>query len=476
MTSTPVKDMGSVLSSPGPAAGGSTKAVSDKGFQKVLNGQTDKNQEGSRTADSRTDASQKTAKKMPGESLKAKEASRARVSDAEPAQAAAEAEEIPEMELEKAMEVMGTAAMDMMQQIADAFGISIPDLEGVMGELGMDGIDVLDREKLGKLLLALGGAENEYALVTDGELYGNYRELMAGLETTLQQIGRETGLDPEKLLAAAKAQAAQTQEAEPESGIIPAERTVEVTQTVQQTQPERDRPAEQTPSREPEQTGQPAEEPVQNRQPAGDEGRTETNAGDRKEETDSGNRHPVFAQSFRTEQFQPQTGLQTGAPETAQGSWRADTQDIMRQIMDYMRVQVKPDTSSLEMQLHPESLGSLHVQVASRGGVVTASFIAQNETVKAALESQIVQLRENFEQQGVKVEAIEVTVESHAFERNLDQGRGQGSTQEQDRAARRIRTRRINLNEPANMGDLEEEDALAAEMMAASGSQVDYTA
>ena len=68
----------------------------------------------------------------------------------------------------------------------------------------------------------------------------------------------------------------------------------------------------------------------------------------------------------------------------------------MRQIMDYMKVSVKADSSELEMQLHPQSLGTLHIQMASRNGVVTANFIAQNETVKAALESQMVQLKENF--------------------------------------------------------------------------------
>lgn len=71
-----------------------------------------------------------------------------------------------------------------------------------------------------------------------------------------------------------------------------------------------------------------------------------------------------------------------------------DTENIMRQIMDYMKIQVKADTSNLEMQLHPASLGTVQVQIASKGGAVTANFIAQNETVKAALESQMVQLIE----------------------------------------------------------------------------------
>ena len=144
--------------------------------------------------------------------------------------------------------------------------------------------------------------------------------------------------------------------------------------------------------------------------------------------------------------------------------------------MDYMRVQLKPDMSNLEMQLHPASLGSLQVQVASKGGVVTAQFFTQNETVKAALESQMIQLKESFAEQGVKVEAIEVTVQTHEFERNLNQGQGQRSGEE---PARKSRPRRIDLSggmSPEELEILDEQERLAADMMAANGNSVDYTA
>ena len=126
------------------------------------------------------------------------------------------------------------------------------------------------------------------------------------------------------------------------------------------------------------------------------------------------------------------------------------------------------------MQLHPASRGTVQVQIASRGGAVTANFITQNEAVKAALESQMVQLIERFDEQGVKVEAIEVTVQTHEFERNLEQGRGRG--QQNEEPAKKGRIRRINLNDAVSMENMEEEDALAADMMAANGNTVDYTA
>ena len=137
-----------------------------------------------------------------------------------------------------------------------------------------------------------------------------------------------------------------------------------------------------------------------------------------------------------------------------------------------MKIQIKPGVSSIEMQLHPESLGTVHVQVISKGGAVTAHFVTQNETVKAALESQMVQLKESFSEQGVKIEAVEVTVQTHQFERNLEQGRGR----QQEENHPKNRSRRINLNDAFDMQEMDEEEMLEADMMAATGSTVNFTA
>ena len=150
---------------------------------------------------------------------------------------------------------------------------------------------------------------------------------------------------------------------------------------------------------------------------------------------------------------------------------RTINDEIMDQIMDYMKFTLNADTTSLEMQLHPASLGTLQIQIASKGGVVTANFIAQNEAVKAALESQMVQLREQFEEQGVKVEAIEVTVQTHEFEQNLEQGRGRNHQETEKKG----RGRRISLGGAFNLED-QEESLTEPDMMVTGSSTVSYTA
>lgn len=73
---------------------------------------------------------------------------------------------------------------------------------------------------------------------------------------------------------------------------------------------------------------------------------------------------------------------------------------------------------SMEIQLTPETLGKVNVLVSVREGVVTAQLNVQNEQVKKALENQMITLKENFENQGVKVESVEITVQTNAFENN----------------------------------------------------------
>ena len=82
------------------------------------------------------------------------------------------------------------------------------------------------------------------------------------------------------------------------------------------------------------------------------------------------------------------------AAESAVSYVSADMEDIVNQIVEQIKVQVNADTSSMEMQLNPESYGKLQLQVLLKDGIVTARMNVENEAVRQALESQVVQLRE----------------------------------------------------------------------------------
>lgn len=97
--------------------------------------------------------------------------------------------------------------------------------------------------------------------------------------------------------------------------------------------------------------------------------------------------------------------------------------------------------------------------------------------VKEALESQIADLKQNMNQAGVKVDAVEVTVGGHEFEKNLEQNAKQEEQQAEEREKAANATRHINLNELDGLsGLMTEEETLVAKMMAEQGNSVDFTA
>ena len=156
-------------------------------------------------------------------------------------------------------------------------------------------------------------------------------------------------------------------------------------------------------------------------------------------------------------------------------NWMPDPRDIMNQIMDYMKIQIKPDMTNLEMQLHPASLGTVQVQLEASGDAITARFIAQNDAVRATLESQMLELKQQFQEQGVKVESIEVSVQTQTFGQSFEQGRQAQQTPDENRP----RIRRINLNDLEAMDSaemVEDADRIAVEMMNVNGNTVDYMA
>lgn len=152
-----------------------------------------------------------------------------------------------------------------------------------------------------------------------------------------------------------------------------------------------------------------------------------------------------------------------------------DTTELINQIVDNIRFNVSQDTTSIEMQLNPENLGRVYVHLSAKEGTVNAQLTATNEVVKEALEAQIVTLKENLNQAGVKVDAVEITVSSHGFERNLEQDQSREEQEgEYQEAAAKQRRRNINMSSMDELaGVMTEEESLVAQMMRDNGNSVD---
>lgn len=154
-----------------------------------------------------------------------------------------------------------------------------------------------------------------------------------------------------------------------------------------------------------------------------------------------------------------------------------ETKTIISQIVESFALNQGIDETSIQMQLNPENLGKLFINVTAKEGAVSASIVATNEVVKEALETQIIALKENLNQAGVKVDAVEVTVASHEFERNLEQNNTKDEQQAMYQEKNSNRRKNIDSSILDNqVGIMTEEETLVAKMMLENGNSIDYTA
>ncbi|WP_265444737.1 flagellar hook-length control protein FliK [Acetivibrio straminisolvens] len=96
--------------------------------------------------------------------------------------------------------------------------------------------------------------------------------------------------------------------------------------------------------------------------------------------------------------------------EKVQNTIPITKKEIVQQVVEKAKVVLSGDKSEMVIDLKPEHLGKLELKIVTERGMVIAKFVAENEQVKAALESNMNMLKESLEKQGFSVEGFSVTV------------------------------------------------------------------
>lgn len=367
-------------------------------------------------------------------------------------------EETREIDLEETEEVLSQeeltkAVQELLTTIQEVMNVSSEDIQNALNELGITAEELLDTTNISALVVALTEGADELSVMTNETVFANIQEITAKAEELLADLSGKSGMSFEEIQTAI----AKLAEAE----MMPEEPTVYASAN----------PSEAVTTQE---RAVILENSQLDNMQAAVENRTEDSHQSAANDNMQGNTNDqqmTFAQTV-VEQLE-QAVAKTDAVTS---SYSTTTESVMSQIQDAIRVIQTQDMTEMELQLHPASLGNLKIQIAAKEGVITATFTTENEAVRAALESQLITLKENFAQQGVRVEAVEVTVASHAFEQNLN---GDESPADEQAAPEKKRgSRRISLSE-LTMDTLEEElsdeDRIVAEMMKENGNTVDYT-
>ena len=393
-------------------------------------------------------------------------------------------------QLEDTKDAFETGVKEILK---DELGVSDEQVEDAMSILGLQWMDLLNPASLSQLVTQLTGTEDACSLLMSEEftnIMQNTDELVQSLSETLG-ISKDEWVALKNQLAELTADFNETvdmadggvQEIAPQTdATITSQDTTVMAATVQMTHT-----TEETQNVQPEEETEDAAPVIQVN--ASEDAQTENNVS----ENASGEMGEPAAQSQKTKEssvnehaqnmeFQVRAEQQTVAPEEVNkvaSRTTIDVQDIMNQITEFAKVNLSPENSSIEMQLNPENLGKVYLHIAAtKEGNITAELAVSSETVKTALEAQIADLRTSLNQQGIKVDAVEVAIASHEFERNLEQNASgeeqQGSQREESGRTAGRRLFRGELDELSGL--MNEEEALAAQIMKDHGNTMDVTA
>ncbi|MBQ9512733.1 MAG: flagellar hook-length control protein FliK [Lachnospiraceae bacterium] len=384
------------------------------------------------------------------------------------------------------------AGQAMIKKTTEVLNVSEEEVTNAMEHLGMSPADLLNPENLRTLTMELTGTTDETELLTNDALFQDLQQLMDTASELTTALLEQFDLSEEQLTTAIENLSAglnmdliQTAFINPEMiANTPVNARVEATDTAPRVAVDVEEEGDMVMQEE-----ELMQENAQNNLRTA-EGETKDNRGN------TGNRNGAGTPTERIEYTNVMDEVAQNltqnvsevyaeaASQVAGTGTEALTQaeDILRQMTEFIRVEATPDTRTMELALHPQSLGHVIVQVSEGvDGNMTARFLTQNETVRQALELQMAELQQRFDEQGLKVTEISVTVESHAFEQNLQQGAGDPNSQGQaENAPQQSRIRRINLDDDAfdveGVDEMSEAERIAADMMARSGNRLDYMA
>lgn len=363
-----------------------------------------------------------------------------------------QSEEPVEVSVEEA-EAVATFLAQVKQVICETLGITEEQLTTSMEALGLQDADLLDRSSLQQIFLEVNQAEPTEFL-TNEEMFREFTDLMQAVEQTVETSGLSTE-QVQEILKAAEPTTEIVADTE-QTDVLPMQETDVKEQAVEEEEPEE-------PQMEVRET-KVSEASSETKTETGNDGTKGHTAQAEKDgdkitvssETDA-NVKNVFIDALANHAVS-----QTGEADLAAA---AQVREIANQIMEQIKITIRPEQTNMELQLNPEHLGRVNLTVTEKEGMMTAQFTTQTEVAKEAIESQIASLREALQNQGIKVEAIEVTVSEFGFERDRQsEQNGNGEPE------KRRKSGSFAVEEP------EEAAPKMADYLNVTDSSVDYSA
>ena len=412
-----------------------------------------------------------------------------------------ETESLDEEKIKNLAEEISEITNQIVDKIKSEFEVTDEEIEEAMEVLGLTIADLTKPAELRNLLMELTGTTDSIELLTNVELYDSVKEVTDFASNLFTEVAKDFSLSTEQLTEMINTESFEealnevdvsvtSNEAETEADAeVVSEVTVDKTTDAALAFENSDKAnANETKPVESNNSNESEEVPIDTEKKAPDkiekpESFTQSSLmndeamNERSENRKSFNFDSSKNQEFTFNQTQAVTNQTVNTVgdivETVTSyTTGADTDNIMRQVTDYVKVHISEDVTKMEIELHPASLGTVNMQINSQNGQITAHLTVQNELVKSVLETQMIKLQETFDEQGTKVSAIEVTVAEYSLNSQSDNN----YSEERNGRSYGSKKKGINLNEIGSLNELDEEEQLEAKVMEMNGSSVNYTA
>lgn len=360
-------------------------------------------------------------------------------------------------------------AQEIIAGIAQILNIQPEELQNAMETLNLEVGDLVDRNNMASLVLMLNGSNDISDMLVDNGMLETFNELNDFVADTLNTAG----INPEDFKSMIE-NAAQEEENDVLSleteNEVRVEKPVEKTETVVK--------EDSTLQVDNEENNVP-EVSVVKHEDSNNTGTGESSENDDQDvfyEKTEDNTLPKPVRTERNdvniaENFVRNLEMAVEGTEEIQENV-PDIREIVYQVVDRIRVDISPDNTSMEMQLNPENLGRVSINISSKEGVMTAQINTENRQAREAIESQLQILKDNIEAKGIRVEAVEVRISDF----NLSDSRNSDNSSEEYENRSQGRSRR---NRGFNVDEANEDteaERIENEVLVSTGSTVSYRA
>lgn len=326
----------------------------------------------------------------------------------------------------KSDEKVNDAVQNVKDTIKEELDVSDEDIAKAMEVLGITDNDLLSVVKVTELVSALTGADS-ITLITDDDMSGKLTSVLDAVNTAQEDIADMLNTDVDDAVLVVRTDAVVKKDTD-ETVVKNTDSSITDNQSVSETESLSDvlaaKVTAQGSSKNEESTGE----------------HTGEHTGEQNHNTQSyGGVADSIIQSMKD----------SFADIVTEDTSRVSEADIVNQVIDQIKLSSGRELTSIEVMLNPERLGSVHVTVTAKNGILSAQIAAQNEQVKTALENQVTALKENFQNQGIKVEAVEITVMTHQFEAGQNFGQNESERKQSEQ----------KINKKLNLSDyMDDED------------------